>query len=77
MKKQVCWTGKKDKIQLAIDKSANELFMGIITCKCKLYGLVLKVLCFYFRIHERSHTDRKIEKECRDLEKSSRGNEYW
>jgi hypothetical protein len=30
VKKLVCWTGKKDKAQLAIDESANELFMGII-----------------------------------------------
>ena len=30
VKKLVCWTGKKDKAQLAIDESANELFMGLI-----------------------------------------------
>lgn len=35
--KRVCWTGKKDKTQLAIDESANELFMSIITLKCKLF----------------------------------------
>ncbi|KAK4018029.1 hypothetical protein OUZ56_000099 [Daphnia magna] len=28
--KRVCWTGKKDKAQLAIDESANELFMELM-----------------------------------------------